>query len=83
MAGYWVMSVYDANGNLLVDSIPMITGWYPAANILAQQGYLAIGSAYILNLGNSQTDYPGSNNLGSDYVLVWSDSPGYGAGVAA
>ena len=42
-------AVYDRNGNLLVDSVPMLTGYYPAANLLCQFVYLGIGSAYIIN----------------------------------
>ncbi len=52
MAGYWVMSISDVNNNLLIDSIPLITGSYPAANLLEQQKYLAIGSWYIINVSN-------------------------------
>jgi hypothetical protein len=74
MAGYWVMTVYDAARNLLVDSIPMVTGWYPAANLLAQQGYLQIGSAYIINNGAAGIDYPLMNDLGNDFALLWSDT---------
>lgn len=75
MAGYWVMSVFDVSGNLLADSIPMITGWYPGANLLAQQVYLAIGSAFIINNGNSEADYPGVNDLGANFSLLWDDTP--------
>lgn len=74
MAGYWLMSVRDVLGNLLADSIPMITGWYPAANLLAQQGYLSIGSAYIINNGSVASDYPGIDDLGSNFSLVWGDT---------
>jgi hypothetical protein len=74
MAGYWVMSVSSSQNNLLLDSVPMVTGWYPAANILAQYGYLAIGSAYLLNLGNDDSDYPGLTDLGSAFVLLWGDT---------
>jgi len=52
MAGYWILSISDASGNLLIDSVPMLTGSYPAANILAQQAYLKIGSWYIVNVSN-------------------------------
>lgn len=52
MAGLWMMTISDINNNLLIDSIPMVTGGYPAANLLQQQRYLAIGSAYIINVGN-------------------------------
>jgi hypothetical protein len=75
MAGYWVMSIFDANLNLLLDSIPLITGWYPAANLLAQYEYLAIGSAYIINDGNSTSDYPGVTDLGTAWSLLWDDTP--------
>lgn len=75
MAGYWVLSIFDATGNLLLDSIPLITGWYPAANILAQFAYLGIGSAFVINDGNSTSDYPGRNDLGTAFGLLWSDTP--------
>ena len=75
MSGYWFMTVYSAQGTLLLDSLPMLTGVYPAANILAQYVYLVIGSAYLLNVGNSATDYPGANDLGSNFVLLWGDTP--------
>jgi hypothetical protein len=52
MAGYWLLSISDINNNLLIDSVPMICGDYPAANILGQQRYLAIGSWYIVNVSN-------------------------------
>lgn len=75
MAGYWTMSVSDVNDDLLLDSIPLITGWYPGANLLSQYEYLKIGSAYILNNGISTSDYPGRNDLGSAWSLLWSDTP--------
>lgn len=53
MASYWVMSISDVSNNLLIDSIPMICGAYPAGNLLQQQKYLAIGSAYIINAANA------------------------------
>lgn len=73
MAGYWQMAISDVNQNLLIASVPLITGWYPAANMLAQYGYLKIGSAYILNTGNANTDYPGPTNLES-FSLLWGDT---------
>ena len=73
MAGYWSLSVANVNGELLVASVPLITGWYPAANILAQYQYLNIGSAYLLNTGNAPVDYPGQNNL-NQFSLLWGDN---------
>ena len=75
MATYWVMTIADQNNNVLLDSIPLLTGTWPAANILQQYQYLNIGSAYVINAG-SQTlyDYPNITDLGTDFVLVWSDN---------
>ena len=74
MAQYWLMSVSDSQGNLLLSSVPMVTGSWPAANLLAQQGYLNIGSAYIINLGQVPDDYPNANELGSAFILLWGDN---------
>jgi hypothetical protein len=73
MAGYWSMQVSDVNGNVLISSVPLITGLYPAANLLAQYGYLKIGSAYLLNTGNAAVDYPGETSL-SNFSLLWGDT---------
>ena len=75
VSGYWSMTVYSAQGVLLLDSVPMLTGIYPAANMLSQYAYLAIGSAYLLNVGSSDADYPGVNDLGSNFLLAWGDTP--------
>jgi len=73
MSGWWQMQVSDVNNNILIASVPLITGWYPGANILAQYGYLAIGSAYVLNTGNVNSDYPGVDNL-TAFSLLWDDT---------
>lgn len=73
MSGWWQLQISDVQGNILVASVPLITGFYPAANVLAQYGYLAIGSAYILNTGNDTQDYPSANNL-TNFSLLWSDT---------
>ncbi len=73
MAGYWQLSIADVRGNVLVGSVPLITGYYPAANILAQYGYLQIGSAYVLNTGNATVDYPTEDSL-TKFSLLWGDT---------
>lgn len=73
MSGYWALSISDVNNNNLIASVPLITGYYPAANVLAQYGYLKIGSAYVLNTGNAQTDYPNESNL-AQFSLLWGDT---------
>jgi len=74
---YWYMSIADTNGNLLLDAIPVITGQYPAANILHQYQYLGIGSAYLVPASTGLPDNPTFTDLGSDFLLVWSDSESY------
>lgn len=71
MAQMWLMSISDSSGNLLLSSIPMVTGSWPAANLLSQHGYLNIGSAYIINLGQTANDYPGANDWTSNFLLLW------------
>lgn len=73
MAGWWQLRVSNAQNVVLVDSIPLITGYYPAANIFAQYGYLKIGSAYVLNTGTSSNDYPGLSDL-PNFSLLWGDT---------
>ncbi len=75
MAGCWLMDIYSAQGAQLLSGVPMITGSYPAANLLGQYAYLAIGSAYLLNQSGGASDYPSSSNLGTTFVLLWGDTP--------
>jgi hypothetical protein len=74
MSGYWKMSIANTAGTLLLDSIPVITGLYPAANLLGQYSYLNIGSAYVVKTTSTTLDFPDSSTLGTDFVLAWSDT---------
>lgn len=71
MAGYWVLGIYDSGGNLIIDSIPMVTGSYPAGNLLAQQAYLNIGSWFVVNVSNLSVESSSSTGYGEG---------GYGGG---
>lgn len=75
IAGYWTMTVADRAGKTLVDSVPMLTGEYPAANLLQQHRYLGIGSAYVVNASGVSDPWPGPSNLGTDFILLWDDTP--------
>lgn len=76
-AQYWFMSVSNATtGQILLDSIPLLTGEYPSADLLGQYTYLGIGSATIVKTGTLPGDTPNDTNLGSEYVLVWGDTVG-------
>lgn len=75
MANYWILGVTDNNGNILLQNVPLITGSWPAANILEQYQYLNIGSAYVINVSNSTiNDYPNATDLGTDFILIWGDN---------
>lgn len=74
VAGYWVITIAGINGNPIIDSIPLLDGVYPSANLLGQYTYLGIGSAYIVKNGKVEGDRPDDTNLGSLYLLVWSDT---------
>jgi hypothetical protein len=75
MAGYWCMTITDPiTGSLILDSIPLITGQNPAANILEPHAYLDIGSAFIVNVSGSPMDFPDDTNLGTDFVLIWGET---------
>ena len=73
-AEYWVMGISDSQGNRLADSVPLITGAYPAGNVLEQYAYLGIGSAFVVKMGGAASDYPGTDQLGTEFVLVWGDT---------
>ena len=76
IAKYWVMSITDANTRkMLVDSIPLLAGKYPAANLLGQFGYLGVGSATIVSVGPiSECANPDDTTLGASHIIVWGDT---------
>lgn len=74
-ADYWLMSVSDAQtSQTYIDSLPLITGNYPAADLLEQYAYLGIGSATVVKIGSISGDIPDDTVLGTDFVLVWGDT---------
>lgn len=75
MAGWWVMIIADQFGNMIIDGVPLVTGDYPAANMLEQYAYLEIGSCFMINISQTPIDSPNLTNLGNDFVLLWADTP--------
>ncbi len=75
IAGYWVITITDPNTDVVIlDSIPLLAGIDADANILGQYAYLGIGAFYLANVGGIQADVD-DQNLGTDYAIVWSDTP--------
>lgn len=67
----WEASIYDADGTLLISSLPLLTG----TNRLRQFDALGVGSLYIINAsGAAEPDSPNDRNLGTDFVLLWGNS---------
>jgi hypothetical protein len=76
IAKYWGMSAADRNNIPLVVNVPLVTGNNPACNILNQFAYLRIGSAFVINQsGTLALNYPDNTDLGTDFILVWGDTP--------
>lgn len=75
MANYWVMTVFDSAGTTLLDPVPLLTGGYPAANLLEQNAYMKIGSAFVINVNGTDLDHPTGDNLGTEFIVVWGDTP--------
>ena len=72
--GYWFMSITDhETGKLLVDSLPLLPGEYPAANLLSQYSYLEIGSAVLVSVTGDGT-MPTFESLGRDHFVLWGDN---------
>ncbi len=74
MGRYWVMTVKDDEGNILIDSLPIVNGEDLAANLLSQFDSLEIGSLWLVNVSGSTLDRPDNKTLGTDFLLVWDDN---------
>jgi hypothetical protein len=90
IANYWVMTIKDPTTNsIILDSIPLVTGDYPAANLLKQYAYLGIGSMWLINISNvpaiveQKINYPNNIDLGVDFKLIWDDTVGGSASYQA
>ena len=72
----WMIDIADQYGNRLVSSVPLVTGAWPASNILAPYDYLGIGSAFVINQSGGAADIPNASDLGSQFILLWDSNPG-------
>lgn len=73
--GLWHMSIYNPRtGSCMAEYIPLLSGLYPASDLLGPFGALGIGSACIVPLVKVPiTPNPSKTNFGSEYALVWGD----------
>lgn len=72
---FWHMAVSNGTtGDMLISNVPLVTGEYPAANLLRQFEHLGIGAAMIVKVTEqTEKDIPGITDLGTDFVLAWGD----------
>lgn len=63
----WLMDIADANGNLLVGSVPLVTG----ADLLGQFSYLNIGGALLAQTSNDANAVPTYANFGLEGNLFF------------
>lgn len=71
---YWVLTIIDgATMETLIDSLPLLTANYPAANLLESFDYLNIGSLYLVKADSASGD-PTDEDLGVNFVLIWSNN---------
>lgn len=72
---YWWMDISDGTTlQMIASGIPLLTGDYPAANLLEQLRHKDIGGAVIAALSQLPgDDAPGMNNLGTEFALCWGD----------
>lgn len=73
---FWHMDVTDSRTQrMLISNLPLVTGNYPAADLLRQHQYLGIGSALVVkNTEETSEDIPGPFDLGTDFLLLWGDN---------
>jgi len=76
VAEYWCMTIHDPEQRkILIDSLPLLVGEFPVADILQQYRYLGLGSATIVAVGPTEPNTnPSDKNLGSGFALVWGDT---------
>lgn len=67
----WVLNILDANGNDILDGIPLVTG----LDLLDQFGYLLFGGELIAQTDNAKDSPPTLANLGSTGHLYFATTP--------
>lgn len=74
-AQYWCMDIIDKSADKQVlTGIPLLESLNKTQNLIEQFAYLGIGSAFLVNVSGSSIP-PNLTNLGTDYLLLWNDTP--------
>lgn len=67
----WCVDLADADGNRLVDSVPLVTG----ADLLGQFGYMEFGGQLIAQTDGDPTAVPAFDNLGQEGHVYFVANP--------
>ncbi len=73
---FWRMDITDGRTRkMLLSGAPLLTGEYPAADLLRQFQHFGIGNAIIVKSTDiTYDDIPGLFDLGSDFLLLWGET---------
>lgn len=66
-ASVWMLDISDANGNLMIGSVPLVTG----ADLLAQYAYLGFVGKLVVQTDNDPDAVPTFENLGTTAHLYY------------
>ena len=66
-AQYWTIDILNDKNENIVCNIPLLTG----QNLFQGLDYLEIGKLYIMRKSDMADEIPNSNNLDTDYWLIW------------
>lgn len=76
-ADYWLITLTNSRTQeVYISELPVLGGVYPYNDILRPYQYLGLGQLFVVpkDIHTLQTESaPNSNNLGTDWLLVWSD----------
>ena len=75
---FWKLDIMDGiTKEMILSNVPLVTGNYPAHNILRQFRHLGIGELYVISATDDvDEDRPTGKDLGTDFYLVWGDLDG-------
>lgn len=75
VGGFWSMSLADYSTEKdLLTNVSLLSTKGASANILQFYRHLGIGSAYVVKLSDDAKPLS-ADNLGTDYCLLWGDTP--------
>ena len=70
---YWEFDLFDDDTEeQLLSRIPVMTNL--DGNMIPQYAYKRIGRCFLLNINGTNDYIPSQSNLGTDFLLIWTDN---------